>query len=136
MTTDIRQLLDEWTESERTGNGEALGTMLTDDFVGIGPVGFTLPKQVWVSRFSQGLHYDDLALDDVAVHRYGDTAVVVAHQHAVGSHNGNPTPEDTRVSFTIVPDDGDMRIAAIQYSFLAAPPGQAPGAATGDRKAP
>jgi ketosteroid isomerase-like protein len=123
MTTDIQELLDGWTESERTGDSRRLGDLLTDDFVGIGPVGFVLPKQAWLSRFAQGLHYDALGLDEVSVRRYGDTAVVIAHQHATGDHQGNPTPPDTRVSFTVVPDDGEMRIAAIQYSFIAPPPG-------------
>jgi hypothetical protein len=48
---------------------------------------------------------------------------VVAHQHAIGSHAGNPTPPDTRVSFTVVAHDGRMRIAGAQYSFIGPPLG-------------
>jgi hypothetical protein len=53
--------------------------------------------------------------------RTGDAAVAVAHQHAVGTARGNPTPPDTRVAFTIVRDGAELRIAGVQYSFLGAP---------------
>ena len=120
MTLD--ELLDRWAESERTGDADGLGRLLTDDFVGIGPVGFVLSKAAWLSRFSQGLRYEELALDEVTARHYDDAALVVARQHAVGDHQGNPTPPDTRVSFTIVPDDrAEPRIAGIQYSFMSPP---------------
>lgn len=123
MTTDIDQLLSAWTDAERTGDATTLDEILTDDFVGIGPLGFVLDKPAWLTRFDHGLHYDDLRLDEVSVRRHGDTALVVAHQRAVGSHAGNPTPPDTRVSFTVVADDGSMRIAGAQYSFIGPPLG-------------
>jgi ketosteroid isomerase-like protein len=121
MTTDIDQLLDTWTEAERAGDSTTLDELLTGDFVGIGPVGFVLDKAAWLTRFDQGLHYDQLALDDISVRHHGDATIVVAHQHATGSHAGNPTPPDTRVSFTVVPDKGELRIAGMQYSFIGPP---------------
>ena len=124
MNDAIDQLLTGWVESERTGDAERLDGLLTDDFVGIGPVGFVLPKDAWLARFAQGLRYDRLELDEVSTRRYGDAAVVVAHQRAVGEHRGNPTPPDTRVSFTVVSTDRAPQIAGIQYSFIAGAPGQ------------
>ena len=58
---------------------------------------------------------------------HGDTTVVVARQHAAGEARGNPVPGDTRVSFLLVPDDGDdrTRIAGIQHSFMAPTGGEA-----------
>jgi ketosteroid isomerase-like protein len=124
MTTDIDELLTGWAESERTGDATTMETMLSDDFVGIGPVGFVLDRQGWLGRFAHGLRYERLDLDEVSTHRHGDTAIVVAHQHAVGDAGGNPTPPDLRVSFTIVRDDGTgLRIAGMQYSFIGPPPG-------------
>jgi ketosteroid isomerase-like protein len=120
MNTDIDELLTSWAESERTGDADRLDRLLADDFVGIGPVGFMLAKDAWLSRFAQGLRYDRLELDEVSARRYGDAAIVVARQHAVGEHQGNPIPADTRVSFMVLLADGDgPRIAAIQYSFMA-----------------
>jgi deazaflavin-dependent oxidoreductase (nitroreductase family) len=127
MTTDIDQLLDTWTRAERAGDTATLDGLLTDDFVGIGPVGFVLDKPAWLGRFDHGLHYDQLALDEVSVRRHGEAAIVIAHQHAVGSHAGNPTPPDTRVSITILAgDDGGPKIAGMQYSFVGPPPGIPP----------
>jgi ketosteroid isomerase-like protein len=121
MATDINDLLDSWAGAERAGDAGTLGRLLTDDFVGIGPVGFVLDKPGWLTRFDHGLRYDRLELDEITVRRHGDTTLVVAHQRAVGSHAGTPTPPDTRVSFTIVPEDEALRIAGMQYSFLGLP---------------
>jgi hypothetical protein len=124
MTTKIDELLTKWTESERTGDAKMLGTLLTDDFVGIGPVGFVLDKNAWLGRFGQGLRYEQLHLDELVTRPHGEAAIVVAHQHAVGSAGDNPTPSDLRVSFTVVPDgDADLRIAGMQYSFIGPPLG-------------
>lgn len=122
MATDTDTLLATWADAERTGDAAALDALLADGFVGIGPVGFVLDKAAWLGRFDQGLSYEQLELEDVSVRRHGEVTVVVAHQHAVGSHGGNPTPPDTRVSFVVVPGAGDQRIAAMQYSFIGPPP--------------
>lgn len=125
MKTDIDELLAGWAEAERTGDASSQARLLTDDFVGIGPVGFMLTKDAWLSRFDHGLRYERLALEEVSARRYGDAAIVVARQHAVGDHRGNPTPPDMRVSLTIVPADGTgPRIAGIQYSLMAPPEGK------------
>jgi ketosteroid isomerase-like protein len=118
-TTAIEELLDDWKEAERTGDPDRLGALLTEDFVGIGPVGFMLPRDAWIGRLGPDLHYDDLELDEVSERTHGDATIVVAHQHAAGEARGHPVPPDTRVSFVVVPDDGQPHIAGIQYSFIA-----------------
>jgi len=123
MTTDLRDVLTTWADAEQHGDVEALDRLLTDEFVGIGPVGFTLPKPAWLARFEGGLQYDKVDVDEVMTRQYGDAAFVVGHQHAKGKFQGQPTPPDVRVGFTMVRDAGDWRIAAIQYSFIAGTPG-------------
>jgi ketosteroid isomerase-like protein len=118
---NIQQLLEEWTEAERTTDAQRLAPLLTDDFVGIGPVGFVLTKPAWLSRFEQGLHYEALALDDIAPRDYGDAIAVVARQHATGDHQGMPTPPDTRVGFIVARVRDSLQIAGIQYSFNGIP---------------
>ncbi len=127
-TTDIHDVLRRWTDAERNGNRDGLDALLTDDFVGIGPVGFMLPKPAWLERFGPDLRYDSLELDEITSRDYGDASVVVARQHAAGEARGNPVPGDTRVSFVVVPSAGggeQRRIASIQYSFMAPPKGGA-----------
>jgi Domain of unknown function (DUF4440) len=114
MTTDVNDLLTAWTECERTGDARGLDKLLTDDFVGIGPVGFVLDKRAWLGRLGPDLRYEHLELDEVSTRHHGSTAMVVAHQHAVGTARGNRVPPDTRVSFTVVTDDdAGLRIAGI-----------------------
>ena len=119
---DVDDLLERWTDAERTGDRERLETLLAQDFVGIGPVGFVLPKAAWLDRLGPELHYEHLELTEVTSRHYGQTSIVVAHQHAVGEARGNQVPGDTRVSFVIVPSGGgdSRQIAAMQYSFMAA----------------
>lgn len=123
MTADIDQLLTTWVAAERTGDAEALASLLTDDFVGIGPVGFVLDRAAWLARFDQGLEYEQLDLEEVSIRHHGDVGLVVAHQRAVGSHAGNPIPPDSRVSLTALPDGDGLRIAGAHYSFIGPPLG-------------
>jgi Domain of unknown function (DUF4440) len=123
MTTNLNELLTTWADCERTGDAAGLDKLLTDDFVGIGPVGFVLDKGAWLGRLGPDLRYEHLELDEVSTRHQGSTAMVVAHQHAVGTARGNPLPPDTRVSFTVVAEDDDLRIAGMQYSFIGPPPG-------------
>jgi ketosteroid isomerase-like protein len=124
MTTDINDILSTWTTAERTGDANTLDTLLADEFVGIGPVGFVLDKPMWVGRFEHGLRYEQLDLQEVAIRSHGDTTIVVAHQHAVGDAGGTPVPPETRVSFVIVTgDDNEPKVAGMQYSFIGPPLG-------------
>jgi ketosteroid isomerase-like protein len=121
---ELQVMLDRWTDAERNGDREALDALLTDDFVGIGPVGFMLAKTAWLNRLGPNLRYERLELDEITSRSYADAAVVVARQHAAGEARGNPLPADTRVSFVVVRDGGDeRRIAGIQYSFMTPAPG-------------
>ncbi len=91
--------------------------------MGVGPVGFTFRSPHGSPRFEGGLQYDKVDVDEVMTRQYGDAAFVVGHRHAKGTFQGQPTPPDVRVGFTMVRNKGDWRIAAIQYSFIAGTPG-------------
>jgi ketosteroid isomerase-like protein len=112
-------IADLWSTSERTGDTDALDDLLTNDFLGIGPVGFVLDKDAWIGRFGEGLRYETLELDDRTIRLYGDLAIVIARQRATGTHQGSRTPTDLRVSIIIVGEHEKPRIAGIQYSFIA-----------------
>ena len=120
MTTTIDELITDWTAAERATDPEAMRALLADDAVVVGPVGFVLDKQAYVTRMAD-LRYDRLELDDVAVHEHGEAAVVVGHLHTDGRSGDHPTFPDLRVSFTVVPERGEPRIAGMQYSFIGLP---------------
>ncbi len=108
------------------GDAAATAALLTDDFVGIGPLGFQLPKDAWLGRVTSGeLHYDDLSLDEVSVREYPQSGLVTARWNARGTARGNPLPT-ARATLSLVRVDGDWKLAGIHYSFIAGAPG-APG---------
>jgi uncharacterized protein (TIGR02246 family) len=120
MTTTIDELITGWTEAERATDADAMRGLFADDAVVVGPVGFVLDKQAYVTRMAD-LRYDHLELDEVDVHAHGDTAVVVGHLHTIGKAGDHPTFPDLRVSFTVVPQGEERRIAGMQYSFIGFP---------------
>lgn len=133
MDDSIRAFLQQWAAAERAGDATALGELLTEDFVGVGPVGFVLPKAAWIGRHSQGLHYDAFAVDEVQARTYGDVAVAVARDTQRGTAFGHPVPEALRATHVLVQQDGAWRLASLHMSFIAGTPGAppVPGAAPG-----
>ena len=130
-THDVEVLLTEWADAERRCDAVATEQLLTDDFVGIGPVGFMLPKQAWLQRHTSGtLHYDELSLTEVETRTYTNSAVTTARWNARGSALGHPLPEASRATLVSVGTDDGWRIASIHFSFIAgtagAPGGPAP----------
>jgi ketosteroid isomerase-like protein len=124
---DITTFLSAWSDAERTRDIAFLDEHLTDDFVGIGPLGFTLPKPAWLARH-QGdeLRYETFDLDETDVHDYGPVTVVTARQTAIGAFQGNPVPRCLRDSIVLVDEGHGLRLARVHMSFVAGTPGAPP----------
>jgi ketosteroid isomerase-like protein len=121
---DLATFITTCVDAERTGDAVATDGLLTDDFIGIGPIGFQLPKPAWLSRHTSGdLHYDALNLDEVTTREYGDCAITTARWNAQGTARGNPLPETTRATLVTVKDGGEWRLATIHFSYIADLPG-------------
>ncbi len=121
--SDLTSFLTAWADAERDGDTATTDRLLTDDFIGIGPVGFQLPKAAWLHRQTGGqLHYDALSLDEVTTRRYGDCAITTARWNARGTAQGHPIPATTRATLVTVEDGGEWRLATIHFSFIGAPP--------------
>jgi ketosteroid isomerase-like protein len=123
MTDDIDTFLSAWTAAELAGETEKLAGLLTDDFYGVGPLGFVLPRPAWLGRHEQGLDYEAFDLDEVQVHLYGDLGLVIARNNTRGTHRGRPIPEAVRATLVIPADSGRRRLAAIHMSYIAGTPG-------------
>ena len=122
--TDLDTFITTWADAERTCDAATTERVLTDDFVGIGPVGFQLPKPAWLQRQTTGdLHYDELSLDEVSTRRYGDCAVTTARWNARGTAQGHPIPEAARLTLIAVHQEGDWRLAGVHFSFIVGTPG-------------
>lgn len=131
---DIGTFLSAWADAERTRDIAFLDAHLTDDFVGVGPLGFALPKPAWLARHQgDDLRYETFDVDEVDVRMFEPVAVVTARQTAVGTFQGRPVPECLRNTMVLVADGPDWRLASIHMSFIAGTPGAPPipGAPTG-----
>jgi ketosteroid isomerase-like protein len=125
--TAIDDLLTDWAAAERNGDVSTLHRLLTDDFAGIGPLGFVLPKHAWLARFPAGLTYDRFELEEIQPHDYGNAAVVTARQLANGTLGGDPLPFETvRATLTLICRHDCWQLAAIHMSFVAGTPGAPP----------
>jgi hypothetical protein len=121
---DLTEFLAGWTDAERTGDITFLTEGLTDDFVAVGPYGYTLTKTAWLARHHGGdLHYDSFALDDLDLRTHGPVTVVTARQTAQGTFAGRPLPQELRDTIVVVQAAGTHRLAALHMSFIAGTPG-------------
>ena len=77
-----------WAEAELAGDRDALDSLLTDDFRGVGAMGFVLDKAQWIARHD-GATYTALEWADVDVRRHGDTAVAIGRQYQEGVFRGH-----------------------------------------------
>ena len=125
--TGITTFLAAWCAADSDGDTSTLDRQLTEDFLGVGPLGFSLPKPAWLTRHHGGrLRYTSFTLDDLVGRSYGETAVVTARQHTDGTFEGHPLPTDLRTTLVLVGPTGSRRLAAAHMSFVAGTPGAPP----------
>ena len=126
MPETINAFLSEWTTAEQAGDSAMLGNLLCEDFQGVGPLGFVLPRPAWLGRHHQGLAYEHFSLEKTQVRGYGGVAVVTARINALGTYQGQPLPEALRATLVIASDSETLRLAAIHMSFIAGTQGSPP----------
>lgn len=126
MSENLHAFLSQWTTAELAGDTETLATLLTDDFAGVGPLGFILPRPAWLDRYRQGLAYEQFSLEEIQMRLYGDVAVVTARNNARGSYQGQPLPEALRATLVIACDSEALQLAAVHMSFVAGTQGSPP----------
>lgn len=124
---DISGFLAAWTAAEENADTAALERLLADDFIAVGPLGFTLTKQDWLDRHGTGsLTYQRFGLDETQVREFGDTTVVIGRQYADGAYQANPIPEAVRCTLILTGRAEDRRLSVIHMSFIAGTPGAPP----------
>ena len=118
----VRQLGQRWADAEGRGDAGALGPLLADDFVLVGPLGFALDKQQYLgSRLSRDLRHESFAWDDVRVRVYGAAAIAVGSQTQRSTYQGRDASGRFRVTQVAVEQDGRWVIAGIHLSPIAQP---------------
>ena len=121
QTQKITEIGEDWAAAELRGDTSSIREILANDFIGVGPRGFMLTQDQWLSRHDTGsLRYESFGLDEVEVRPYGDAAVTVCRQSAVGVYEGEngrfDLNEQFRATLVFVKQDGDWRLASLQLS--------------------
>jgi ketosteroid isomerase-like protein len=120
----VEELLAKWVTAEGASDAATIAECLDEDFVGIGPLGFTLTKAEWLQRHSSGdLTYDSFAIEDTSVRQYDDVAIVVGVQVGTANYRGNPVPGGRlRVTIITVHNGVKRVIGGMQMSPMGPPP--------------
>jgi ketosteroid isomerase-like protein len=118
---ELKRVMEEWAAAELHGDTTPLKRTLADDFIGVGPRGFTLTKEQWMERHESGkLRYESFGLDEVEVRSYGDAAVTVCRQSAEGVYedeNGRyDIHEQFRATLVFVRQQGRWLLASLHLS--------------------
>src|SRR5215210_6892940 len=112
----------EWAAAEQRGDAAFLEDALTDDFVGVGPLGFMLNKQQWLGRFAGGLSYESFALDEVEARLYEEAAVVTGRQKQAGGFQGTDVGGEFRATVVLVKGEARWLLAGWHASPIAGAP--------------
>jgi uncharacterized protein (TIGR02246 family) len=112
---EVSDLVKRYATAELNGDADAYDDLVTDDFHGVGPVGFVLDKQQWVGRLAN-VKNDAFEVKDATVRTYGDSAVVVGVQDQKTTVMGRDTSGQFRLTLVVVKQDGRWAIANAQLS--------------------
>ena len=117
----VMTLGEDWSAAELRGDTSFLGEILAEDFVGVGPRGFTLTRDQWLSRHDAGsLRYESFGLDEVQTRLYGDTAIMVCRQSARAVYEGEngrfELDDPFRATLVFVRQEGRWKLASLQLS--------------------
>ena len=121
---EVLRLADAWATAELRGDTTFLERILTDDYIGIGPLGFMLTKQEWIVRHQAGdLKYESFSLDEVKVRVYNnDAAILTGRQVQNGAYRGNSIQAQFRITLVFVRQQGQWQLASLQLSSIGQPP--------------
>ncbi|MCX5337203.1 MULTISPECIES: SgcJ/EcaC family oxidoreductase [unclassified Streptomyces] len=116
--TAVLDLIHDWTAGEEGNDAERLDALLTDDFAGVGPLGFVLGRKQWLERFRKGLENHKFAVEEPQVRDYGGAAVVVGVLAQETSLKGEDKSGRFRVTLVAVRPDDRWRLAHLHIGVL------------------
>ena len=127
QTWQLEKLGEEWAAAELRGDTAALERVLADDFVAVGPLGFMLDKEQWLSRHDSGnLTYESFEWDEVSVRVHGNAAVMIGRETARGRYEDGDVQREIddqfRTTLVFVEEQGRWLLLGLHLSPIASPP--------------
>jgi ketosteroid isomerase-like protein len=131
QTSQLEKLGEEWAAAELNGDTAALGRILAEDFVAVGPRGFMLTREEWLSRHDSGnLTYESFEWDEVSVRVHGDAAVMIGREAARGRYQDGDfryeIQDQFRATLLFVEEQERWLLIGLHLSPIAGPPGERP----------
>jgi ketosteroid isomerase-like protein len=124
--TDVLGLVERWAAAEQDNDAGALDGLLADDFVGVGPLGFVLGRDLWLARFGNGLENRSFVVEDAQVRDYGTAAVVVGVLAQETSFQGGDNSGRFRLSLVAARPGDRWLLANAHIGMLQEPAGRPP----------
>lgn len=114
MSAAVEEVVARWSAAEAAGEGTA--DLMAEDFLAVGPVGFTLDAAAWTARHAHGLVMESLTITVGSVRRVGDVAVVVGVQEQRATYGAHRS--DGRFRITMLLRDGgtDWQVVGLHLS--------------------
>jgi ketosteroid isomerase-like protein len=120
---EVACLAEAWATAELQSDTTFLERLLSDDFVGVGPLGFLLSKQEWLAWLQSGdLKHEALTLDEVKVRVYNDAAIVICRLVQDATYRGTPILAQLRTTQVFVRHQGQWQLAGLHECNLGQPP--------------
>ena len=120
----VLDLVRRWADAEEENDTGALDGLLAGDFAGVGPFGFVLTRDQWLTRFANGLVNRSFTVTDLQVRDYGSAAVGIGVLAQETSWQGNDNSGRFRVTLVAVEAGEGWRLAHVHIGPLQAPPGR------------
>jgi len=120
---EVAQLVDTWATAELQRDTAFLEKCLSDDFVGVGPLGFLLSKQEWLARHQSGdIKYTAHILDEARVRAYKEAAIVIGRLTQEATYRGNPINAQMRTTLVFVRQHEQWQLAGLHFCNIGQPP--------------
>ena len=121
---ELQKVAESWAAAERSHDWQTLDKLLTADFEAIGPAGYVLTREQWLDRYrSQTFVNKRFDWGDLEERDYGDTAILRGVQTNESEYHGNPVSATCRGTQVFVRQGGAWKLASMQLSAMAGPPG-------------
>jgi ketosteroid isomerase-like protein len=123
LTQQLKELGQDWAAAELRGDTAFLQQALVDDFVAVGPRGFMLTKDQWISRHeSRALRYESFRWDDEQVRVYGDAAAMTGRQTVKGKYEDHELEDQFHATLVFVKQQERWLLAGLHLSPIAGRP--------------
>jgi hypothetical protein len=124
----LERLGEDW--AELSGDTATLGRILAEDFLAVGPRGFVLTKEQWLSRHDSGsLTYRAFEWDKVNVRVHENTALTIGRQTASAVYEDGDVRHEIQDQFRatlVFVEEDSWQLLGLHLSPIAGPPAGRP----------